>query len=236
MLMGPLKRPKKKGKIYMKNSRKIQRMVGIASLAAITAVLQVIANYITFGPVNITLALIPLVIGAILYGPWAGAGLGALMGVIILTAPSTGSFLAINPFLTVLICLLKTSVAGIASGFIFKGLYKKNLTVAVVLAAIAAPIVNTGLFALGSMAFFWKTLQEWAGGSNTLGYLFLTMIGTNFLIEFAVNSVLSPSIVYIVRIISRNYNIGANFNAGAIYSDAEISESIESTPIVEIEE
>ncbi len=217
----------------MKNKQMIQRMVGIASLAAITTVLQVIANYITFGPVSITLALIPLVIGAILYGPWAGAGLGALMGAIILTAPSTGSFLAINPFLTVLICLIKTSVAGMVSGFIFKGLYKKNLTVAIVLASIAAPIVNTGLFALGCMAFFWKTLQEWAGGSNTLGFLFLTMIGTNFLIEFAVNSVLSPSVVYIVRIVARNYNIGVNFNAGAIYTVEEQKEKLENNVVIE---
>ncbi|MDE7161811.1 MAG: ECF transporter S component [Anaeroplasmataceae bacterium] len=213
----------------MKNKKSIQRMVGIASLAAITVVLQVIANYITFGPVSITLALIPLVIGAILYGPWAGAFLGALMGAIILTAPSTGSFLAINPFLTVVICLVKTGVAGMVSGFIFKALYRKNLTLAVILAAITAPIVNTGLFAIGCMAFFWKTLQEWAGGSNTLGFLFLTMIGINFIIEFAVNSILSPSIVYIVRIISRNYNIGANFNAGAIYNDQEIEQKSNDT-------
>lgn len=211
----------------MKNKKSIQRMVGIASLAAITVVLQVIANYITFGPVSITLALIPLVIGAILYGPWAGAFLGALMGAIILTAPSTGSFLAINPFLTILICLVKTGVAGMVSGFIFKALYKKNLTLAVILAAVAAPIVNTGLFAIGCMAFFWKTLQEWAGGSNTVGFLFLTLIGINFIIEFAVNSILSPSIVYIVRIISRNYNIGANFNAGAVYNDEEIDKKID---------
>ncbi len=205
----------------MKNSKKIQRMVGIASLAAITAVLQVIANYITFGPVSITLALIPLVVGAILYGPWAGAGLGVLMGIVILTAPSTGAFLSINPFLTVLLCLLKTGAAGVVSGFIFKALYKKNLTVAVIMAAVFAPIVNTGIFALGCMAFFWKTLEAWANGSNAVGYLFLTMIGFNFIIEFAVNSILSPSMVYIVRVISRNYNIGANFNAGAIYSEEE---------------
>lgn len=99
----------------MKNSKKIQRMVGIASLAAITAVLQVIANYITFGPVSITLALIPLVIGAILYGPWAGAFLGALMGAIILSAPSTAAFLVVNPFATVVLCLIKTGVAGLVS-------------------------------------------------------------------------------------------------------------------------
>lgn len=207
----------------MKNKRNIQRMVGIASLAAIVVVLQIIANYVVIGPVCITLALIPLVIGAILYGPWAGTFLGALMGAIILTAPSTGSFLAVNPFMTVLLCLVKTAAAGMVSGFVFKSLYKKNLQLAVILAAVVAPIVNTGLFALGCMAFFWNTLHEWAGGSNVLGYLFLTMIGFNFLIEFAVNTLLSPSIVYLVRIISRNYNIGVNFNAGAIYAEQELN-------------
>lgn len=208
----------------MKNSKKIQRMVGIASLAAITAVLQVIANYITFGPVSITLALIPLVIGAILYGPWAGAFLGALMGAIILSAPSTAAFLAVNPFATVVLCLIKTGAAGLVSGFIFQALYKKNLSVAVIIATIAAPIVNTGLFAVGCMAFFMSTLEAWAGGSNAVGFLFLTLIGTNFLIEFAVNSILSPSVTYIVRVVSRNFHIGANFNAGAIYNEKELEE------------
>ena len=46
------------------NSQKIKRMVGIASLAAVVVVLQLIANYIPGpGGVSITLALIPLVIG-----------------------------------------------------------------------------------------------------------------------------------------------------------------------------
>ena len=118
MLTGPL-RPKKKGKILMKNSKQIKTMVGVASLAAIVAVLQLIANYITFGPVSITLALIPLIIGSILYGPKKGALLGGLMGVIILTAPSTGSFLAINPIVTVILCVVKTAVAGVVSGYLF---------------------------------------------------------------------------------------------------------------------
>ncbi len=208
----------------MKNKRNIQRMVGIASLAAITAVLQVIANYIAFGPVSITLALIPLVIGAILYGPLAGAFLGALMGGIILSAPSTAAFLNVNVWVTILLCLVKTSAAGAACGWIFKLLRKKNLTLAIVLATIAAPIVNTGLFALGCMAFFMPTLRAWAGGSSAIAYLFLTMIGINFIIEFSVNSVLAPSVVYLVRIISRNYNIGSNFNAGAIYNEEELEQ------------
>ena len=56
----------------MNNSRKIRRMVGLAALASMIVVLQLISNYIQFGPVSITLALIPNVVGAILYGPKGG--------------------------------------------------------------------------------------------------------------------------------------------------------------------
>lgn len=225
--MGPHKRPRKKGKLDMKNKRSIQRMVGIASLAAITAVLQVIANYIAIGPVSITLALIPLVIGAILYGPLAGAMLGVLMGGIILTGPTTAGFLTINAWATVLVVLLKTGAAGAACGWIFKLLRKKNLTLAIVLATIAAPIINTGLFAIGCLTFFMPTLRALADGENVLGYLFLTFIGYNFLIEFAVNSVLAPTVSYIVRVVSRNFNIGSNFNAGMVYDEEELNKTIE---------
>lgn len=197
----------------MNNSLKIKKMVGIASLAAIVAVLQLIANYITFGPVSITLALIPLIIGAILYGPSGGAILGGLMGLIILTAPSTGSFLAINPIVTVLLCVIKTSVAGMVSGYIFKGLRKINLKLGVVLASIAAPLVNTGIFAVGCILFYMPTITTWAGeGANAYAFLFLSMIGINFIIEFVINSVLSPIVLYIVKIISTNFNMGTNLD------------------------
>lgn len=194
----------------MKNKKQIQRMVGIASLAAIVAVLQLIANYITFGPVSITLALIPLVIGSIIYGPGAGALLGVIMGGIILTAPSTGSFLNVNPVVTVILCLVKTGAAGAVSGLLFKIISKKNYKFGVIVASIAAPIVNTGLFAVGCMLFFMPTLTEWAGGSGAIGFLFLTMIGVNFIIEFVINSVLTPTVSYIVRIVSKNFVAGSN--------------------------
>ena len=193
------------------NSQKIKRMVGIASLAAVVVVLQLIANYIPGpGGVSITLALIPLVIGSIIYGPTGGAILGVIMGGIILTAPSTASFLNVRPFITVVLCLVKTGVAGLVSGVVFNLLKKRNLALAVILASILAPIVNTGIFSIGCMLFYMETLAEWAGGSNAITFLFLTMIGINFIVEFIINSVLSPTILYIVRIVSRNFNVGSN--------------------------
>lgn len=213
----------------MKNSIRIKRMVGIASLAAIVAVLQLIANYITIGNVSITLALTPLVIGAILYGPKGGAILGAIMGLIVLTAPSTSTFLSINPFATVVLCILKSSIAGCVAGFVFKWICKKNFHVAVVVAAIVAPIVNTGLFAIGMLLFFMPTLQAMAGsadGGVVLSTLFLTVIGFNFVIEFVVNIVLSPSMTYIVNVISNNYNLGQSFNSNFTNKGRDKIESV----------
>ena len=48
-------------------------------LAALVAVLQLLGQFIKFGPVSISLVLIPIVVGAALYGPTAGAVLGGYL-------------------------------------------------------------------------------------------------------------------------------------------------------------
>ena len=194
-----------------KNKLQIKRLVGIASLAALVAVLQLLSLFIRFGEFSITLALIPLVVGAILYGPSGGAVLGFVMGFIVLLTNSE-AFFVINPFATILLCLVKSSLAGIVSGYTYKILYKKNFILAITLASILAPLVNTGVFAVGCIIFFFPTLTEWAGGSSALSYLFIVMIGINFIIEFIVNSALSPAVVSIVKIATKNYNIGSSFD------------------------
>ena len=97
----------------MNNSQKIRRMVGLAALASMIVVLQLISNYIQFGPVSITLALIPIVVGAILYGPKGGFILGLIEGVMVITAPSTlGLFMPFSAVGTILVCLLKSVLGG----------------------------------------------------------------------------------------------------------------------------
>ena len=59
----------------MKKTEKIsgtQRMTGMAILTAIVIVLQLLGSFIRFGPFSISLVLVPIVIGAALYGAWAG--------------------------------------------------------------------------------------------------------------------------------------------------------------------
>ena len=189
----------------MKNRLLIKKMTGIAMLAVIVCIFALISNYITFGSVNITLALIPIVIGAIIYGPLAGFLLGLVNGIMVLLAPSTSLFLSYNVFITILVCLLKTAIAGLFAGYLFKWLKKKHFKLGVILASISVPIINTGLFALASMTLFLPLIQDITpSATSTYQFIFLTMIGVNYIIEFAVNSILSPTILTIVHYVLKN--------------------------------
>lgn len=192
-----------------RNYDKTYRMVLTALLAALVVVMQVISSYVKFGPFSITLTLIPLVVGAILLGPKQGTLLGALFGLTVfifcITGVDTGGYVlfTVNPFLTGLICILKGAAAGLVSALVFKALSRVNFVLAVILAAAAAPVVNTGLFVLGMLIFFSDTLTEWAAGTATLTYIFTGLIGINFLVEFGVNLVFSPAIVSVIRAVSK---------------------------------
>ena len=91
-----------------------------------------------------------------------------------------------------------------STNLIYKALHKKNRFLAVILAAIASPIVNTGIFILGMMIFFKDTLAAWAGGSDILYYIIFVMTGVNFLIEVATNMVLSPVVMKIMDAVKKS--------------------------------
>ena len=63
---------------------KTKSIAGVGLLTAITIVLQMIGAVIRFGPFSITLVLIPIVVGAALYGPLAGAWFGFVFGMVVL--------------------------------------------------------------------------------------------------------------------------------------------------------
>jgi uncharacterized membrane protein len=194
-------------------SKKIQkstyRLTGLAILSAIIIVLQIFTTFVKFGPFSITLALIPMVVGAAMYGLGAGAYLGAVLGVVVtimcMTGGDVGGALvwAANPFLCAVMCILKTAVAGLCAGAIYHALSNKNRFVAVLLAAVVSPIVNTGLFIVGMLIFFRELLASWAGGSDMLTYIILGLTGVNFLVELGVNIVLTPIVVQIINAVRK---------------------------------
>ena len=183
------------------NSKKI---VGLGLLTAIVIVLQALAISIRFGVFNITLVLVPIIVGAALYGYKAGAWLGGVFGVVVLFTDA-GLFLAINIPGTILTCVLKGVLAGLCAGLVYLALEKKSQLVAVITAGIVAPVVNTGVFLLGCRLFFYETVKGWTGADNFIGVA-VGLVGINFFVELAINLVLAAAIVQIVKIGKRNAN------------------------------
>lgn len=192
-----------------KTHTSVVRLTSLALLAALVVVLQTVATGIRIGPVPISLTLIPIVVGAILFGPAAGAGLGAVFGVVCLIAGITGTDAFTNvlwvasPFWLVVVCIGKAVLCGLCAGLIARALQHRQ-TLGCILAALAAPIVNTGVFAAGMLTVFKPTLQSYAGGTNLVYYLFVAFIGVNFLVEFAVNATLSAAIARIVQVVRKS--------------------------------
>ena len=188
----------------MSNERKKQTQVLVlgAILTALVVILQFMGSFIRFGPFAISLVLIPIVIGAATCGVKIGTWLGFIFGVVVLISGDASAFLAVNVFGTIVTVLLKGAACGLAAGLIYKLLEKYNRYLAVIAAAVVCPIVNTGVFLLGCVIFFMDTVAEWGaalGFGGTLEYMFLGLVGGNFLFELASNIILSPVIVRVLN-------------------------------------
>ena len=193
---------------FMKATQKrisTEILVSGALLTALVIILQMMGSFIRFGPFSISLVLIPIVIGAAICGPKISTWLGFIFGLIVLFTDA-GAFLAISIPGTIVTVLVKGTACGLAAGLVYKLLEKKNRYVAVIAAAIVCPLVNTGIFLLGCLLFFFETIKGWGlgmGFDNTLQYMILGLVGGNFLFELATNIVLGPIVVRIINIIKK---------------------------------
>lgn len=179
---------------------KTRRLVGLALFSAIVVVLQLLGSFIRFGIFSISLVLVPIVVGAALYGAAGGVWLGFVFGMAVLLSGDAGAFLAVNVPGTILTVLAKGSAAGLVAGFGYKLLEEKSQTAAVALSAVLCPVANTGIFLIGCLLFFMPTIRMWAGGEAVGRYMILGLVGVNFLVELAVNVLLCPTIVRLIRI------------------------------------
>lgn len=197
----------------MTNSKaKTLKMVQVAFMAALVVILQLVSAA-TAGllPVNITLTLMPIVIGGMLLGPAYGTALGLIFGLIVLVMCAMGMdaggaiLFQANPFLCSLLCLVKGAAAGWAPGFLFQKAEKfmdasnKKYWGTTILGAALSPILNTGIFCLGMLLFYKDTLIAWAGGTNVINYMLFGLAGVNFMIEFLINVILCPIVVRSLR-------------------------------------
>lgn len=191
------------------HNQKIKRMVSIAFLMALVFVMQLLTGIIPpIGGFSISLVLIPIVMGAALYGPGAGALLGATFGVIVYINCVTGAdpggamVFQANPVLCLLVVLGKGILAGSLAGLAYKLVSKWNSHVAMLCAAIVCPVVNTGFFIACMLTFFKDVLAAWAGGGDIIAYIMTGLILLNFVPELILNIVFGTvghTIVHVVK-------------------------------------
>ncbi len=193
----------------MKNP-KIKRMASIALLMALVVVMQFISGLIP--PVSgfsISLVLIPIVLGAALYGPSAGAVLGGTFGAIVyincVTGADVGGAMVFqaDPALCFLVVMGKGILCGMSAGLVYRLFSDKNTYVALLCAAIVCPIVNTGVFIACMLLFFVDVLRAWAAGADIAGYILTGLVLANFVPELIINILFSPASVRISHIVSR---------------------------------
>lgn len=201
----------------MRTNKKTLRTVQLALLVALVVALQMVSALIPpiGGMVSITLTLIPVVVGGILLGKSAGAILGFAFGLIVLINcgagldPGGNILWNANPFFTALVCFVKGIAAGFVPAFLYELIIGKDRAgegrtfVAAVVAALTAPVVNTGLFVCGMFLLFKDILYAWAGGTDIVMYVLFGLAGLNFLVEFLINAILSPAIVRITAVVSK---------------------------------
>ena len=64
----------------------------------------------------------------------------------------------------------------------------------------------TGVFLLGCLIFFLDTVKQWGAGvgyDNVGAYFLFGFVGLNFVLELAINLVLSTAIVRILNIVKK---------------------------------
>ena len=190
---------------FMNKSQKrmsTETLVLGALLTALVFLLQFMGAFIRFGPFSISLVLVPIVIGAATCGVGISTWLGLVFGVAVLASGDAAAFLAVHAIGTVITVLVKGIACGFLAGIIYKLTEKINRYLAVVLAAIVCPVANTGVFLLGCLVFFMETVAGWgqaAGFDNVGYYMIFGLVGGNFLVELAINIILTPVIVRLIN-------------------------------------
>lgn len=181
----------------MERKMDTKTMVLGAVLTALVVALQFLSMEIRFGTFSITLSLTPIVIGAVLCGPWMGAWLGLVLGVVILFVDAA-VFWQVHPFGTFLTVIAKGILCGVLPGFVFRLLKNmKNKSVAMAVTSLSSPITNTGIFLLGCYIWFIPKIKELYGSVSSF---LIIILGLNFLIELLLNFILTPVVVRLLNI------------------------------------
>lgn len=185
-------------------------------LTALVIAFQMLSGFMKIGATTFCLVLVPIVLGGMILGVVAGAILGGVFGLVVIIDALIGLdqftlyLLGESPFFTVLLCVLKGVAAGVIPALVYKPIAKKNKYVAVFVAAVLAPICNTGVFAVGAFVIMKPILDFFASagldmtGVSPAYIVFIVLIGVNFFVELAINLVLAPAVYTVNNVVEKS--------------------------------
>lgn len=187
----------------------------LAVLTALVIVLQVFGGYLKIGATTLSFVLVPIVLSGMIMGVIPALILGTIFGLVVIfdalggLDPFTLYLINEQPFLTVLLCLVKGGAAGACSALLFKLVAKKNKYVAAFVAAAAAPVINTGIFVLGALCMSEPISAFLSGaGLDLTGlspfYIILVLcVGVNFFVELAINLICAPALYTVDGVVGK---------------------------------
>lgn len=199
----------------MNKHKKIRDLVLFSILVAVIIVMAFTPiGYIRIPGLGleITLLVIPVVIGAINLGPLYGTGLGFTFGLSSFIqcfgfSAFGATLLGINPFLTAFLCIVPRTLMGFLVAIIFNLLnkvFKKDIF-AHIIACVSGALLNTIFFMTCFCLFFYNTefvqgFRDALGASNAFMFVIL-FVGINGLVEaivnFIIGAVVSKSLYYV---------------------------------------
>ncbi len=181
----------------MKDTKKLV-MYGLLTAIIILMAFTPLGYLKTLG-LEITFITIPVIVGAVVLGPGAGAFLGGVFGLTSFAQAFSGQFgqalLAVSVVNTFIVCVIPRILMGWCCGLIFKAFKNKNNVAAYFTASISGALLNTLFFMSALMIFFGnseyiKGLQ----GSNNIIVFVGVFVGVQGLIEAAVAAVAGTAI------------------------------------------
>lgn len=172
------------GKNQVRRNVNVRKMTIMAVLSAISIMLSMIpfVGYIQIGPIAITTMYIPVIIGAIMEGPMAGAVIGFIFGgsslIRALTIPTVTSFAFINP----LVSIVPRILIGVIAYYVYKLVMKvtKNVYISGLVTGAMGAITNTvGVLGMIYILYGARYAQALGESASTAKTLILTIAATN---------------------------------------------------------
>ncbi len=202
----------------MTNTYKRERtlyLVQLAILAGILLFLEVTGlGYIRIPAISMTIMQVPVIIGAIVLGPAAGAILGAVFGLTSFAQafgkdPLGAALLSINPLGLFITTVVTRTLMGWLCGLIYQGIrsIKLNINVKLGIASLSGALLNTLFFMSSLLLFFFHTeaVQEIARGIGTTSPLLfaIVLVGVQGPIEAGICALLGTAIARAVLRVQR---------------------------------